>query len=57
MDDQRLPSDILRREIGRRKIQGTNKIEIVYAIRNPLPPYDEHLERVIITEREVASKN
>lgn len=56
-DDQKLPYDMLKREVGRRKIEGTNKVEVVFAIRNPMPPYDEHMERIILIEHEEGTNN
>jgi hypothetical protein len=46
----------MRREVGRRRIPGTHKVEIVYAVRDPNFPTIEHFQRVVVLEKEESAK-
>lgn len=51
--DNRPPDTIsFKREVGRRRIPGTHKVEIIYAIHDPLNPNSETYVREVMTEKE-----
>lgn len=56
MDDTS-PVFNLKREIGRRRIPGTHKVEIVYAVPDPSNPMIETYVREIMLEKEESSGN
>jgi|OM-RGC.v1.036820850 hypothetical protein len=47
-----IPIDLRKREVARRHIPGTNNIEVIFAIRDPHPPYAERFQRIVIKAKE-----